>query len=107
MFLLSIRYLNDGSIFLSQLSPANWYLILPPFSQSVRSFIIASSKLSFHEHNFLWTELEVTHSPILASLSISYEFKHTKLKKNTVVGIKKMDNNNKFFKINIRFRKHE
>lgn len=74
----TFTYLNDGSIFLSQLSPTNWYLILPPFSQSVRSFIIASSKLSFHEHNFLWTELEVTHCPILASLSISYEFKHSK-----------------------------
>lgn len=35
------NYLNDGSIHvcLSQLSPTNWYLTLPPFAQSVCRFI--------------------------------------------------------------------
>lgn len=65
--------LYDGNIFLSQLSPTNWYFTFPLSAHESRNSLTFTSINSFQDSNFLWMVLGWILSPILDSRSMSYK----------------------------------
>lgn len=73
VLLWKVRYV--GIIFLSQLSPINWYFNSPPSLQFFLISSISESRNASHDESFLEMDFEVVHNPSLTNLSISCKYK--------------------------------